>query len=1228
MAKKEILQPNIVEPTLFVGVGGIGSRIIKGVADRCLNDNTENLRFVVLDTDVNDLTRLENGSVITAVQTSSTRSIKDYLDFDTDAKKNWFPVNRILDSKTVSEGAGQVRAISRLALNATIKQGTISKLYDAIDDLYLKDGADKSRAIKVVIASTVAGGTGSGIALETAMIIRDYLSKYYPESAAIIRGFFIMPGVMDTVIKTESEKQSLRRNGYATIREINAFMMKGSGFFDSNPELKRYKDLCLTVPSTNGPDQKLDNLPFDFCFLVDRIDEKQRSMQRLPQYENFVAQSIYEQNVGPMRKSASSKEDNIVKEFIIPEKLGRCRFGSAGASVLRYPYEDIRDYIAYNWAEKSIIGNSGSKLSEEERAAMVAQSWLKYDFEYNTELKKFENDNTLGEDDKPELSKIYTSSIETSEDDFSEKMRNRYLTPKFRMLSSESTGGEMGFKIQMEKVAEDFIQEMANEVAKRFERTIQTVDDEGNEASNSDVIFIASNDAEDEGLKSRYDCITMLSSINEDSDALQEIVKGFIRTSFKSDNSIKRRNTPAYVLESYLKTSDKVLHPNAVRYLLYKLQDAMQKTYENTKVDYSAYSDNVAAITQGKDTDGKKNKNQFKVKFNFSSESTLEQMCIAIDDRNRFQETLDTATRSDAAGACNEMLQEYCETVRGYYRKYAKREVCRQALPILAGLISAYTSFYKSFEGKVSSIERKKENIVSKLSFNNGDCVLNLFSSKELLDLLVEKQGSGTDNADDEAELFADIYDSAKHNSVIDEKQKNNPLLREAKKDIFDDVIIGYYRKLVEKNCDAEIDLDVLHGIKYEFEVESLAKMKKVSSESKKQEIVKYSKEKKNIDNYIKKQIERARNLASPAISKVDFEEPRDVQAIAFGVGVKDGNGIYAEDFLEEKNRSDSVSKYELHFFSSNYNIMPTQIAKLAYGKPTSKEEEYSLIRKSSGDYFNAYQLYMEKIGPDTKLNPVITPHIDKRWNSISVMPELDLEFQRDLMRYIHMALIYGFIYKSITRHAVSSYAPDWLTYRFTDTSGNHRELIVSNNTTCDELYEVLDALYFDRATVNEIHRVADGKRTDDENKTTAYEDTYFVRSVEKLDRTELVDCGDEDPKAIAEAKTSLFEIPVLYYNSLPARKKDAAEIAIMAKAILEVMYREIETFCFSGDVNPLFATIASKHFTLLTENYKKFPKLLGQASEDVIVLIKETIIEKLNSLQINVPKEIEEFRF
>ena len=336
---KEKVQSNKVNaPILFIGVGGIGSKIVKGVADRAINDDTSNIRFVVMDTDVNDLLTVNKGAEIVAIQTSSTSSVESYLKNDKDAKHNWFPENKMMDSKTVSEGAGQVRAISRLALNDIIKNGKIHKLYKAIDDLFLKDGGGLKQAVRVVIASTAAGGTGSGIAMETGMLVRHYVKKNYPEAAVMIRGFLVMPGVMDTVIKTQSEKDSLRCNGYATIKEINAFMMKGSGFFDTVPELQRYKDLHISIPNASSGDENISNLPFDFCFLMDRTDSNAGNMTTLPQYIDYASQSIYEQNIGPMQTKASSVEDNILKLCINPDKLGRCRFAGAGASVLKYPY--------------------------------------------------------------------------------------------------------------------------------------------------------------------------------------------------------------------------------------------------------------------------------------------------------------------------------------------------------------------------------------------------------------------------------------------------------------------------------------------------------------------------------------------------------------------------------------------------------------------------------------------------------------------------------------------------------------------------------------------------------------------------------------------------------------------------------------------------------------------------------------------------------------------------
>ena len=59
MKVNEKIQPNKVNaPTLFVGVGGVGSRIVKGVAKLSVKDDTSNIRFIVMDTDANDLLQM------------------------------------------------------------------------------------------------------------------------------------------------------------------------------------------------------------------------------------------------------------------------------------------------------------------------------------------------------------------------------------------------------------------------------------------------------------------------------------------------------------------------------------------------------------------------------------------------------------------------------------------------------------------------------------------------------------------------------------------------------------------------------------------------------------------------------------------------------------------------------------------------------------------------------------------------------------------------------------------------------------------------------------------------------------------------------------------------------------------------------------------------------------------------------------------------------------------
>ena len=149
----------------------------------------------------------------------------------------------------MTEGAGQVRAVSRLALNTTIQQGKMAPLNEAIEELYKLKGQKTVQAPRVILAGSLCGGTGSGLILPVAMYIRNFMSTKLQQGSAIIRGFFLLPEVFDGVIKTQIERNKLRSNAYAAVREIDAFMMKDDG---SLPE--KY-DLHFMAPRSGSKEQ-------------------------------------------------------------------------------------------------------------------------------------------------------------------------------------------------------------------------------------------------------------------------------------------------------------------------------------------------------------------------------------------------------------------------------------------------------------------------------------------------------------------------------------------------------------------------------------------------------------------------------------------------------------------------------------------------------------------------------------------------------------------------------------------------------------------------------------------------------------------------------------------------------------------------------------------------------------------------------------------------------------
>lgn len=1138
MREKNHVKPNSVPETLFVGVGGIGSKIITRITKLCKPGEEENIRFVALDTDVNSLDGVHNSDIdIRSIQISSTLTVGTYLERDHDARNNWFPKNSILYKKTVSEGAGQVRAIARLALNATIKTGSIQALYRAIDELFLKDGKSMKQALRVVIVSTSAGGTGSGIAMSVGMLIRQYLEDNYPETAAMIRGLFLLPGVMDPVIHTQTEKESLRRNGYATIKEINAFMMKGSGFFDIEGQLKRYKDIEITMATTEGEEVHLDGLPFDFCFLIDRTDENQGIMMSLGQYINNIALSLYEQNIGPLQQRAFSQEDNIIKELSNRDNLGRNRFGSIGASVLRYPYEEIVNYMAYRKAMDRIGGVENS------------EKWSRYDNVYRMKKKEFEKSAT--EDEAPQLGDVYIEEIENGRDRFSKDLKRQYF------------GDQNQVRNKVERRVMDYVDDLYAYVSQRIEQN-------GEMETKSNQMVELKQPIEYTESDNKNRAIVYLSAIREYESLVRNTVTrsalNITESIFYNSQPI-RPNTEVFELESLLKTRDGGMHPSAVRLILYTLRKELESVLE------SAEQDKILANEGLKDfSPGALKADRYEVNLTKNVDNSIDDLCAA--------ESMPISKIKEKFGGykevhdkLNEYLPQYINKINDLKSSLEKIAIASIALGYINSLLEELERFYNGFEAKVIVLEKMRKDIVESLKFNKGDSVLNVCAQEEIIEELLERAPESDDGMLLPGELNVRLFEAVKRNAEFYRERQIDESIIDRSEDIFDMVLLDYFKEDVRETCKSVIDMNIIDAIAKECEIKSFLQVKESAENPEDIKVISISDGKRR--QYIQDKIDTAHRLSAPGLALVKDKEPRIVSAVAYHDSLNDAKGNRIMDYVDSDIHTESVSKYELHFFKALYNVTPDKISR--FENPKDCETNV----KKGGIYFNAYQNYMKDIGPDSTRDMKTSPHIDKRWDSISALPELSMEQQRDDMMRVHQAFLYALVHEVIKCRKVSRYDENKYIYKFEDKDGELHSFITSNGTECDEFYEIIDALYQDRSKVSDIFSLARKKRSNDIEKNPSFDATVFAKEVEDF----RIGCYHD-------TTTSLFEIPLHYYNSLPSRKRDTHEISLMVDSIIKTLEEELNRYDYSEDVSPHLCMLLEKQYTLLLQNFKEYENI------------------------------------
>lgn len=367
-------------PTIIIGVGGVGSQICAKVEKQLCrmadqsgdSDCAKNTRFIAIDTDINSLRELHRhgfrGKRILLTDNMTVAKCRDTI--GDPSIDRWYPENTIFSRKSMTEGAGQQRSISRLAFEYCLRDGRLDQLDNTVRELNPITKEVNHQRTRFCIISSLAGGTGSGIILPLAMYINNSILRMYQDNLAICKGFFILSSAFYAQNRmTALERKSLDANAYAAVKELSAFMRAE----DSGGAWTR-EELSYQLGNT----ELRSKASYEYCYLFGLTNEKNRGICSFEELKEVVADAVYMQACSPMQDRNNSREDNTLRHIGM---LGETkhenwlrRFGGIGCGRLIYPYEALVRYFGLRWAKDT-----------------MGRTWRQYDEEYFKSRKNVKN---------------------------------------------------------------------------------------------------------------------------------------------------------------------------------------------------------------------------------------------------------------------------------------------------------------------------------------------------------------------------------------------------------------------------------------------------------------------------------------------------------------------------------------------------------------------------------------------------------------------------------------------------------------------------------------------------------------------------------------------------------------------------------------------------------------------------------------------------------------------
>ncbi|MCX6031837.1 MAG: hypothetical protein NT169_21365 [Chloroflexi bacterium] len=338
-------------PTIIIGLGGTGkvalARLKARFYQRFNGRLPATVRLLCLDIDPKEeLGRVDGQMVKLGTEEFLDLGNVNVSDIKRELAANhfpeidaWFDRKIALAESNLRKGAQQNRQLGRLALFWRLEEvkQALTNAIGHVTRLGLTAEAgrpDTARPVEVnvFIISSICGGTGSGMLIDVAYVIKDLFERRGMGDLVSVIGVLVSPLVFRT-----ANQDNIQPNAFAALQELDYFMTRRA-----EKTAKRLGEPAqINYPS--GYQVDCHERPFKICYLIDAVASSGRALEGIENLAPMLIDGIFLQVGSRLGASAASLINNV-KSLNAPER--RTVYSSFGVASLIFPAGQIIDICA------------------------------------------------------------------------------------------------------------------------------------------------------------------------------------------------------------------------------------------------------------------------------------------------------------------------------------------------------------------------------------------------------------------------------------------------------------------------------------------------------------------------------------------------------------------------------------------------------------------------------------------------------------------------------------------------------------------------------------------------------------------------------------------------------------------------------------------------------------------------------------------------------------------